>query len=150
MGNSESYFLKLIAGDNPGTKYELHEGENSIGRHVSNDICLSINALVVSSKHAIVIISPAGISIEDCESTNGTFVNQIRISQKALEPGDEIGLGQNGPRFILGPATNEDTADSDIPAIDPLKKTVASQPSELFSQKQPHSQTPQSASPGTR
>ena len=56
----------------------------------------------VSRKHAILTVEGGVFQIQDCGGTNGTFINNHRLSkgeQAHLRTGDEIGLGgDEGPR----------------------------------------------------
>lgn len=51
----------------------------------------------VSRKHAIMRRSPAGYTVEDMGSTNGTYVNRKRIQPNVpqqVQPGDEVRFGK--------------------------------------------------------
>ena len=61
-----------------------------IGRDQEADII--VNDPMVSRIHAIVS-SDAGASIQDNASTNGTFVNGVRVQMATLSEGDRIRLG---------------------------------------------------------
>lgn len=65
----------------------------TIGRGKENDIVLNNNT--VSKEHAILLIDENGILfIKDIGSTNGTFVNDVKISAKyALQKNDKVVLG---------------------------------------------------------
>lgn len=81
--------------DRNGTVYDLLEGINTIGRlkrgnnvHVKDKFC--------SAMHAEVNVSEGIATITDIGSTNGTFVNGIRLApgtSQTLASGDEINLG---------------------------------------------------------
>lgn len=76
----------LIVG---GTQiFSLEEPIINIGRNVNNDIVLSDTR--VSRKHAQVRVVKGRHIIFDLDSSGGTFVNNKRISQSALHPGDVI------------------------------------------------------------
>lgn len=63
----------------------------SIGRSAQCDIV--IQSPLVSRIHAKLVKEPSGWVIEDCESTNGTFVNARRIQGKqSLEPYDYVAV----------------------------------------------------------
>ncbi|QQR79802.1 MAG: FHA domain-containing protein [Deltaproteobacteria bacterium] len=62
-----------------------------IGRSPANDIV--IKEAKVSRRHAEIQIVGAKYMIIDLESSNGTFVNGKKISEYALQPGDEITIG---------------------------------------------------------
>ena len=75
--------------------YELRSGKTSIGRAVTNDIVLEDAA--ASRHHAEFLVDEAvkKISILDLDSTNGTFVNHVRISGECvLTTNDVIRIGQ--------------------------------------------------------
>ena len=75
--------------------YELKDGKTSIGRAVTNDIVLEDAA--ASRNHAEFRVDEAGkkISIVDLDSTNGTFVNHVRITGECvLTAHDVIRIGQ--------------------------------------------------------
>lgn len=58
----------------------------SIGRDVSCDIVVSDSTDVVSRRHALLNIGPSGKMTIIDQSTNGTYVNGIRISQNVPVP----------------------------------------------------------------
>ncbi|MBV8159514.1 MAG: FHA domain-containing protein, partial [Acidimicrobiia bacterium] len=68
-------------------------GRLSIGRADTNDVAVSGDERA-SRLHALVESLPAGWSVRDLGSTNGTFVNGERIvAERALRAGDEIRVG---------------------------------------------------------
>jgi len=69
-----------------GDKKEL-----GIGRGPDNDIRL--DGLQISSKHARLLRQGADIVIDDLNSTNGVFVNGIRISRQSITPDDHVLIG---------------------------------------------------------
>jgi ABC-type multidrug transport system ATPase subunit/pSer/pThr/pTyr-binding forkhead associated (FHA) protein len=72
-------------------------GSLIIGRDASNDIVLE--GLQISKKHARLILSGGQMVIEDLGSTNGTYVNGVRITKQILGPNDSVGIGS----FLLRP-----------------------------------------------
>ena len=78
-----------------GTVYELEEGINTIGR-LKRGNNLVLKDKFCSAMHAEVSLNDGIISITDIGSTNGTFVNGMRLAPGAnqvIVPGDEINLG---------------------------------------------------------
>lgn len=71
--------------------YPLEADEILLGRHVSADIRLSDGS--VSRYHAVMTVSAGVWSITDLDSKAGTFVNDRRVKQARLYPGDCIRLG---------------------------------------------------------
>lgn len=64
----------------------------TLGRSPENDIV--IDEPVVGRKHlAVVFKSEAELIIEDLDSNNYTYVNDIRIRKKSITPEDKISLG---------------------------------------------------------
>lgn len=60
-----------------------------IGRHPSNHVVLSYPQ--VSSHHArLTIISPNSGLLEDTNSANGTFVNEVRVKRCIIGPADVV------------------------------------------------------------
>ena len=69
-----------------GAKKEL-----SIGRGEGNDI--KLDGLQISNRHARLLQSGGGITVDDLGSTNGVYVNGTRISRQAVSPADAIQIG---------------------------------------------------------
>jgi pSer/pThr/pTyr-binding forkhead associated (FHA) protein len=68
-----------------------------IGRAPECDI--SVPADEMSRRHAILKPTPDGLTVEDLGSANGTYINDKRVQQGFLAPGDELRL--DAVRFIL-------------------------------------------------
>jgi len=70
----------------------LNYGEHLAGRDA--ECALVIDASTVSRRHARITVASGTASIEDLDSTNGTYVNGTRISGPTrIGPGDELSLG---------------------------------------------------------
>jgi ABC-type multidrug transport system ATPase subunit/pSer/pThr/pTyr-binding forkhead associated (FHA) protein len=64
----------------------------TIGRDPENDVV--IDAPMVSRRHARLVVDGGRSRIEDLGSSNGTYVNGVRVrGTSAVRPGDRIGLG---------------------------------------------------------
>lgn len=63
-----------------------------VGRDASNDLALDHPAL--SRMHCVLHREGSAYVIRDLSSQNGTFVNRKRVVSKALNDGDEIGVGE--------------------------------------------------------
>jgi pSer/pThr/pTyr-binding forkhead associated (FHA) protein len=55
----------------------------------------------VSSGHAKIESSPAGYLLTDLGSTNGTFVNDVRVESRGLKNGDVLTIGRHQLVFLL-------------------------------------------------
>ena len=65
----------------------------TIGRSPDND--LPVDNLAVSNHHARVYYEGARLVVEDLDSLNGTFVNDLRIERATLHDGDSIHVGKH-------------------------------------------------------
>jgi pSer/pThr/pTyr-binding forkhead associated (FHA) protein len=65
----------------------------TIGRLGDNTIV--IDSPAVSSHHASVVNDGGLLAVEDLQSTNGTFVNGVRVSRRILKDGDVLRVGQH-------------------------------------------------------
>jgi pSer/pThr/pTyr-binding forkhead associated (FHA) protein len=91
-------FLEIIGRSEDNEAIELEEEEVIIGRDPSCRIRLpSTN---VSRTHARIFFRNDEYYIEDLGSTNGTYVNGIRIVKCALRKNDLIYIGGVGILFI--------------------------------------------------
>ena len=82
-----------------GRVYQI-EGTMSIGRRPENQIV--IDEPLVSSKHAVIELDGIAYFILDNNSTNGTFVNNVPITErKMLQDGDVLQIGDTNLNFVL-------------------------------------------------
>jgi pSer/pThr/pTyr-binding forkhead associated (FHA) protein len=79
-------------------EYLLEQERVTIGRNSVNDIVLS--EPVVSGEHAALQTGPSGTSITDLNSTNGTFVNGLRVKKSPLHHNDVIAIGSHELRYV--------------------------------------------------
>jgi pSer/pThr/pTyr-binding forkhead associated (FHA) protein len=87
----------------------------SIGRSPDND--LPVDNLAVSNHHARVYYEGGRLVVEDLDSLNGTFVNDLRVERATLHDGDSIWIGKHHIKV-------DATADTAIP-WESGRKTVA-------------------------
>ena len=90
------FLLRGVSGAVFGKVYPI-TGPLVIGRAAECDI--SIPADEMSRRHALVKPTQEGLSVEDLDSANGTYINNKRVSQGFLKPGDELRL--DAVRFML-------------------------------------------------
>src|ERR1700687_3579160 len=65
----------------------------TIGRAPDNDI--PIDNLAVSNYHARVYVEAGLLVVEDLNSLNGSFLNDIRVERAMLKDGDPILIGKH-------------------------------------------------------
>lgn len=85
-----------------GRSHFLRIGINTIGRHPDNDLVL--HEIWVSRRHcAIVVHATGGCEVRDTASRNGTRVNDRRIEQADLIPGDVLQICGRWFMFLAEP-----------------------------------------------
>jgi ABC transport system ATP-binding/permease protein len=62
-----------------------------IGRSLDNDMV--IHDVLASRHHAFLTMTPVGTEIRDANSSNGTFVNGVRVRSAVLSEGDVVTIG---------------------------------------------------------
>lgn len=75
-----------------GRAHDLHMDRTTIGR--VDDNTFQISDPSVSSHHCEVLLRGSEVVIRDLNSTNGTFINDARVSESPLKPGQMLRLGQ--------------------------------------------------------
>jgi diguanylate cyclase (GGDEF)-like protein len=99
--------LLYPAGPNIGRRTPLGGTEYVLGRVTEADIVMDRDS--VSRRHARLIREQEGEwFVEDLGSTNGTFVNDVRITRSRLKDGDQIRIGEAIYKFLAG--TNVEAA----------------------------------------
>lgn len=83
--------LKVKNGPNKGQTFEVRDEVIRLGRDPGETI--QINDQGVSRHHSEVFKIGDMSFIRDLGSTNGTFVNEIKIGEELLRPGDQIRIG---------------------------------------------------------
>jgi pSer/pThr/pTyr-binding forkhead associated (FHA) protein len=90
--------LKSAAFDE-GSEWELDSAQMTIGRAAENDIPLGDDDFA-SARHARLEPRRDGVWLHDLGSTNGTFVNGMRIDRpRKLTQGDVVRVGETDFRF---------------------------------------------------
>jgi len=83
-----------------GRRLPLRNGENVLGRDPEDGI--NLDSPTVSRRHARILVSAEGATLEDLESKNGTFLKGRRVSSAvSLANGDEIRTGSVVLRFRM-------------------------------------------------
>jgi hypothetical protein len=93
--------------------YPFPKGSVTIGRRKENTIVFT-NAEVSSSHARIDKVGPDYI-LTDLQSTNGTFVNNLKVLSHRLSHGDRISIGKNVLLFIGTEKAKVDAERANIP-----------------------------------
>jgi transcriptional regulator with GAF, ATPase, and Fis domain len=92
--------ILILSGPQQGKEIIIESTPFSIG---SSDSCdLQLQDTAVSRKHCIINSDGHTFSIQDTNSTNGSFLCELRIMHAYLTPGSELRLGNT--RLLFSPA----------------------------------------------
>lgn len=94
------YALVVEGGPTAGMAYVLGDGETKVGRSEASDIFLG--DVTVSRDHVVFHVDATGLRFVDAGSTNGTYINDERLSEAQLHPGDELIIGKFRLRVTSG------------------------------------------------
>lgn len=93
--------LLVIKGPHAGIVYETDKFPFIAGRDEKNEMALEKDSKI-SRKHAEISLSRGKIWLRDLGSTNGSFVNNVRINKKTeLHNGSSIILGKSFIQFVI-------------------------------------------------
>ncbi len=86
-------------------RFELNKPELTIGRHPDCDIqiddsAVSTNHAVISAKTNRYLPDQTDIMLQDLGSTNGTFVNGVKVTQRQLADDDEVRIAWNTFKYV--------------------------------------------------
>ncbi|HWA71677.1 MAG TPA: FHA domain-containing protein [Polyangiaceae bacterium] len=115
----------------PDGEHELLRGSLSVGRNPSADITLD-DPLISRSHARIVVLGDGSVAVEDLHSTNGVYVNGVRLGRNSqrLREGDRLLIGTcelgvfGAPQAVASPshptepAPPPSAADVEAPATD--------------------------------
>lgn len=94
------YALTVERGPQAGLTYVLGEGETLAGR--SDDVDIFLGDVTVSRHHVRFTVDDNGLRVADVGSTNGTYVNLVRVDDTPLKPGDEVIVGKFHLIVVVG------------------------------------------------
>jgi len=81
----------LLSGLTQPAAFELEQGFNTIGRNATNDF--RVHDATVSSFHCEIVVSGDSVLVHDLGSTNGSFIEGVRIEEANLTAGQVLKLG---------------------------------------------------------
>lgn len=85
--------LEAVSGPHTGQSFMLATNPIVLGREPGCNVVL-INDNMASRRHAQLVFDSSSWRIEDMGSTNGIFVNGLRVTNQIINVGDQIGIGQ--------------------------------------------------------
>jgi pSer/pThr/pTyr-binding forkhead associated (FHA) protein len=112
-----------------GRACELQTDRTTIGRVEDNTFQIADPS--VSSHHCEIHLRGSDIFIRDLNSTNGTFINNDKIAEQVLKPGQVLRLGQvelkletEGATHTPAPASGSASPSTPLPSGAPARKQV--------------------------
>ena len=84
--------LVVLSAGMTGRTQELKVDKTTIGRVEDNTFQISEPS--VSSHHCEVLVRGTEVLVRDLQSTNGTFINGEKVTEKVMKPGQILRLGQ--------------------------------------------------------
>jgi diguanylate cyclase (GGDEF)-like protein len=85
-------YLMVISGARPGELHTLSRERTIVGR--SPDAAVRLRDDGISREHAALCVAGGRVTVKDLGSTNGTFVNGVRIQERELRDGDQLTVGE--------------------------------------------------------
>lgn len=108
---------------------EINKGQSTIGR--SSAATFTIRHDTISKVHTLLNYENGILTIEDMGSSNGTFINGVKITKSEVKPTDNIKVGKVSFRVEMSPeelkmyqAAKGNTTDSDITPTDGVESVV--------------------------
>ncbi len=98
LSDNKRYALVIVSGKEPGKVFPIEKARVTIGR-TGCDVVLDDTEL--SRQHALIAIDGTNARLEDLGSTNGTFVEENRVEQVALEDRSEFRVGSHQLLFVM-------------------------------------------------
>ena len=77
---------------------QLTKDRTTLGRRPYNDIV--IDNLAVSGEHAVIQLSGSEVSLEDLNSTNGTYINGKAVKKQLLANNDTVEIGKYKIKYV--------------------------------------------------
>jgi two-component system, cell cycle response regulator len=100
VATAQQALLLVLSGPRLGTRTILSDIPIEIGR--GSNAGLVLDADSVSRRHAKIEPMGAGHRLIDLGSTNGTYVNGLRIKDHILKDGDRVQIGKALLKYIAG------------------------------------------------
>lgn len=127
--------IKILNGPQQGKVFPLQKGNNILGRSQKADIRVADSG--ISKNHAQIFVTNDKAIISDLKSSNGTFVNGVKVQNHGLKTGDKILINQTVITIFQLP---DNVVFSDKPLLS--SKAGAGQKHNSLSVPQPASITP--------
>ncbi len=82
--------IRILTGPQAGQVFNISQVRTTIGR--GSNCSVALNSSGVSKEHATIVLTEDKLIISDLNSSNGTFVNGVRVQNQKLKKGDKVAL----------------------------------------------------------
>lgn len=99
-GDKDSCMVVIHRGPSKGSRFLIQAEGATIGR--ASESAIFLDDVTVSRKHASIVRSTDGngFTFTDHGSLNGSYINNVNVTQSPLKTGDEIQIGKFHLLFI--------------------------------------------------
>src|SRR5688572_27510649 len=119
--------LVVISEAKAGLSHQLDTHWMTIGRAATNQF--QILEASVSGQHCEVLLRGEELVVRDMRSTNGTFINDVMITEGVLKPGEVLRLGEIELKLEATPPVKQTPKISiSVPGIPVTKETTQVEP----------------------
>lgn len=130
--SKSDWSMTALSGELKGKAIPLH-GTMVLGRSEKCDVV--INDEHMSRRHAEINLRDGVLRIIDLNSSNGTRVNNVKITEKVLKPGDKISFDQlvfivAGPQDYKETDLGEDEEEATVFRVAPMPKAKPQAPAQ--------------------
>ena len=105
--------LVMFKADGSRRDFPLDKKRTLMGRTSTCDLRIPLSS--VSREHCELVIDENAVAVRDLGSSNGTFLNESRIKEATLEPGD---------RLVVGPVVFTVVGDGNPDRVKPVRSIM--------------------------
>ncbi len=106
LSGDSRYSLEVLDGNDPGKIFSIDKNSVTIGRR---DCDIVLDDPEISRKHAIFTVHDDYAILKDLASTNGTYVEGLRIDQIKMENHSTFRLGTHQLEFLITDPPGQDS-----------------------------------------
>ncbi len=115
-----------LTGGWAGQRHVLDREAITLGRAADNDVVFHPQDVRASAHHAALFVQGNRFILEDLHSTNGVYVNGLKVTRAEVRSGDIIEFGRKGPRVRIDIVPAAEPHESSPGQGDRLQETASS------------------------
>ena len=119
------YVLRVLSGPLAGKIFPLKKGKNLVGRAAHCDIQLVIAG--ISKEHAEVQLLGEKIIVSDLQSSNGTYINGVKVQNAIVRVGEKLSFHDVVVDFIMNQRQETDSVPQNTMVQSPNSQTYQGQ-----------------------